>query len=399
MALLDLWQAIPNLLTGKTLEQVIKFAGDGKLKDGNTTSEEYRSLLEIISLTDLCRYGKDCLDSSFENSGFALQDIINQAGRRLGFQTIDGRYRGRQNLIGFDGLWSSSDGYKIVVEVKTTDAYRINLNSVAKYRNELIQRGDIQENQSSILIVVGREDTGELEAQIRGSKYAWDVRLISVDSLFRLVHIREEIEGPSVANKICNILRPQEYTRIDGIIDLVFETTAEVKLDDGPIDETSGTGLTITPIAGVKPPKFTPVNFHADCIERINHKLGLSLVKRTKATYIFPTNDTKVVCAISREHPYNPDTSYYWFAFHPHQKELLSSASTSYVAFGCGSAEITLLIPFKDFEPWLEGMNMTKKEDREYWHVHIAKTGDQMILDRKAGSDNIDLSKYLLVST
>jgi len=34
-----------------------------------------------------------------------------------------------------------------------------------------------------VLIVVGRQDTGELEAQIRGSRHAWDIRLISAEAL------------------------------------------------------------------------------------------------------------------------------------------------------------------------------------------------------------------------
>ena len=48
---------------------------------------------------------------------------------------------------------------------------------------------------SSILIVVGRDDTGELEAQVRGSRHAWDIRLISADALVKLVNLKETVEG------------------------------------------------------------------------------------------------------------------------------------------------------------------------------------------------------------
>jgi hypothetical protein len=202
MSLVDLWQSTPKQLSDKHVQQVIGFAGNGKLRDGNSTSEEFRAFIELIPSSDLSRYAAECLESHFEDSGLALQDIVNQSGRRLGLQVIDGRYRGTHNQIGFDGLWSSSDGDQIVVEVKTTDAYRIDLNTIADYRRALIRKGDISEERSSILIVVGRQDTGDLEAQIRGSRHAWDIRIISVDSLFRLVSIREEIEGPSVVRKI-----------------------------------------------------------------------------------------------------------------------------------------------------------------------------------------------------
>jgi hypothetical protein len=89
--------------------------------------------------------------------------------------------------IGFDGIWQQYDTWNLVVEVKTTDAYRIPLDAIAKYRNRLIESGKIIEAKSSILIIVGRDDTGELEAQIRGSKQAWDIRIISIDSLIRLL--------------------------------------------------------------------------------------------------------------------------------------------------------------------------------------------------------------------
>ena len=58
------------------------------------------------------------------------------------------------------------------MEVKTTDTYRIDLDTLAGYRRALIQGGSITEERASLLIVVGREDTGDLEAPIRGSRHA-----------------------------------------------------------------------------------------------------------------------------------------------------------------------------------------------------------------------------------
>lgn len=89
---------------------------------------------------------------------------------------------GKTNTTNFDGIWKESSGLHIVIEVKTSDAYRINLDTVANYRECLIRESGISEN-SSILLVVGRKDTGDLEAQIRGSKHAWGTRIISAESL------------------------------------------------------------------------------------------------------------------------------------------------------------------------------------------------------------------------
>src|ERR1700682_6366286 len=45
---------------------------------------------------------------------------------------------------------------------------------------------------ASTPIIVGREDTGALEAQIRGSRYPWEMLLSSVEGLIRLVQVKEK---------------------------------------------------------------------------------------------------------------------------------------------------------------------------------------------------------------
>lgn len=318
----------------------------------------------------------------------ALQDIVNQIGRRLGFTVADGRYRGVQTQLGFDGLWHSPDSHQIIVEVKTTDAYRIDLNRIADYRRGLIKASNVSEENSSILIVVGRQDTGDLEAQIRGSQHAWDIRLISVEALLRLMTIKEELEDPSIARKIRNILVPREFTRLDGIIDLVFSTTTDVLLEETIDDEVEIESA----VQGANKPKFIPVSFHEACAARIENYLGRSLLRRSRATFSSPDEQIILICAISKEH----DSNKYWFAFHPHQKETLEQANEPYLAFGCGSPAILLLIPYSDFDKWLDGLNMTIREDREYWHVHIFNDGDRFMLHRKSGEQQIDLTKYLV---
>src|SRR5205807_9641171 len=82
---------------------------------------------------------------------------------------------------------------------------------------------------SSILIAVGRQETGDLEAQIRGSRHAWDVRLISLDALLRLAEVKEELSDWDTSNKINQLLRPVEYTRLDGIVELLFATKKDLE--------------------------------------------------------------------------------------------------------------------------------------------------------------------------
>ncbi|HEY0370643.1 MAG TPA: hypothetical protein VGD79_01500 [Thermoanaerobaculia bacterium] len=392
MALRDLWLNTPEQIRDKHVQQIIAFAGEGKLLDGGAASAEFRALLDHLPSELLRRYATECLVESFQHSGLALQDVVNEVGRRLGFNITPGRYRGGTGKIGFDGIWTFPDGHAAVVEVKTTDAYRIDLNTIATYRRALIGESRILENASSILIVVGREDTGDLEAQIRGSRHAWDIRVISVEALMRLLSLKEELEDPGTVRRIHNLLIPREFTRLDDIVDLVFSTAEEVRQDDAP-DEAA---------EDVREPardaRLDPVAFHQECIARIQRVLQIPLLRESRVTYVSPDRDVAVVCAVSREYDRASATGY-WFAFHHHQKETLSAVGKPYVAFGCGSAEQLLLIPFMDFASWLEGMNTTERPERMYWHVHIVREEDgHFLLIRRKGFSKIDVSRYVVKS-
>jgi len=388
MALIDLWKKSKNQIEEKNIQQIIAFSGDGQVKDGNNASTEFREFLSNISSNLLIKYANQCLENSFNGSGFALQDIVNQVGARLGFEISYGRYRGTSGQIGYDGLWKFPSGHTIIVEVKTTDAYRIDLNTVANYRKLLTINETVAEQESSILIIVGRKDTGDLEAQIRGSRHAWDMRLISVDALMSLMKLKENVEDPKTIQKIHDILIPREFTKLDEIIEIVFSTAEDVK-DEEPIE------VADEKEEKVKAPKFVPVSFHDACIARIEGNLEISLLKKTKASFSTSDKSTRLICTVSKEHERGNQIGY-WFAFHPHQKQFLSEATTNFVAFGCGDKNRILLFPANEFLPLLSNMNTTQKEDRFYWHVHITRNNNELLLHLKKDNKNISVTKYLL---
>ena len=107
MPLTDLWLHSRDQLEDKHVQQIIAFAGTGQLRDGNAGSAEFRDFLSHVPSNLLRWYADQCLQEGFSGSGFALQDIINEVGGRLGFQVSHGRYRGSPGQIGHDGLWLS----------------------------------------------------------------------------------------------------------------------------------------------------------------------------------------------------------------------------------------------------------------------------------------------------
>ena len=385
MSLIDLWKSQKLQIEQKHIQQIIAIAGNGQLKDGKEASSEFRDFLSSISSNLLIAYASQCLENSFNGSGLALQDIVNQVGTRLGFDVGYGRYRGVSGQIGYDGLWKFPSGHTVIVEVKTTDAYRIDLETIAKYRKQLIKDGSAIEQSTSALIIVGRKDTGDLEAQIRGSRHAWDMRLISVDALMSLMRLKENVEDPKTIQRIHDILIPREFTKLDEIIEIVFSTAEDVK-EEEPIEDEEEKDKT---------PKFVPVSFHEACTERIEAHLKISLLKKSKASFSTSDKSTRLICAVSKEHERGNQIGN-WFAFHPHQKEFLSEATTSFVAFGCGDKNRILLFPADEFLPLLSNMNTTEKEDRFYWHVHITRNDGELLLHLKKGNTNISITKYLL---
>lgn len=391
----SIWKESKSLIETKKLHQIISFIGDGVLSDNNETSIELRGLLSSVPSSYLKKYIDECLNEKFKDSGFVLQDIINQIGERLGFEIEHGLYRGRTNSIGFDGIWKSKNGTELIIEVKTTDAYRINLDVIAEYREKLIESNKISESNSSILIVVGRQDTGDMEAQIRGSKHAWDIRIISAESLLLLLEIKEKLNDPKTTNQIVESLKPLEYTRLDKLIELIFLTAKDMELDDETeSDLIQEKGLSVNNDVAHKEKRFTPVNFHMECLEKISESKGLDFIKQGRVS--FHTKDKKIglIISISKRHEVTSHDGKYWFAFHPYQKEYLSDFEESYCAYGCENSSKLFLIPISDMNELTEFLWTTENEERMYWHIVIFEDNNSFKLQVPKKDTYLDINKY-----
>lgn len=219
-----MWRENRDEIRGKSVHQILAFAGEGRLADHNNCSKEFRDMLKVVSLDVLERYASDALSSGAADPGLALQDIVNEIGARLGYQVEHGLYRGRKGEAGHDGLWIDPDyRHATVVEVKSSSTYRIKLESIAQYRAQLAREGKVENERSSILIVVGQsdEDTADLEAQIRGSRHAWEIRVVSLAALFRMVALSDATDNRSSVRILREILIPCEYTKLDSLSEMV----------------------------------------------------------------------------------------------------------------------------------------------------------------------------------
>lgn len=394
-SILSIYQSNKHAFDGKGIFQILAFTGDGKLKDNNKTSTDFREFLSEIPSLLIKEFADNCLSESFSDGGFVLQDIINQIGARLSYSVTNGLYRGKSNDIGFDGIWKSKDDHSLIVEVKTTDAYRINLDTLANYRNKLILEEKVHKEKSSILIICGRQDTGDLEAQIRGSRHAWDIRLLSTDSLIKLLELKESLNDSKTIQQITELLKPKEFTRIDQLIDLIFTTTQDSQLDvpnEVEVDEADNSAKKVRNFSA---DREAPVNFNEVCFEKAKKQLKINLIKQTKTSYSNLDKSTALICSVSKKYTLGKNVRY-WYAFHPHQQEFLHEFNEKYVALGCGSPNNTLLIPFRDFEPLLKNCGITERAGKMYWHVVIHYRDAKYLIGQPGlgRGEMIDLTRF-----
>jgi len=393
----QLWHDQSAFLIGKSFLQIIQVAGDGQLRDENETSSELREWLGVIPLERLRSCAEECLSTAFADSGQALQDVINEVGVRLGFKVTPGRYRGVRNAIGNDGLWVGEDGFGFLIEVKTTDAYRINIDTVASYRAQLVKSEALEESKSSILIVVGRQDTGDLEAQIRGSQHAWDVRLISVDALLRLAEVKEQLNDWSTSNKINLMLRPVEYTRLDGIVELLFAAKQDLEKDDliAPPEEESKTGVQ----AKIAPSTYDAAREAA--VRKIEAKIGVTFVRRGKALRASSDGKTRLVCLASQKYAGPGGSGNYWYGFTVTQRQFLLDAQMGYAAFVCGDSDKLFLVNRDELLLWLPDMlttppDPTSDEEIRHWHIYFNDYVNRVDLMRSGGGVITNIVNYAL---
>lgn len=113
MPLLSIWSDAKESVLEMSIQQVVSVAGDGKLLDQSECSNELRYFLSQVDRQHLWKYAQECLEQSFENSGFVLQDVINEVGRRFGLNVGNGIYRGKRQHNNCDGIWKSKQQTRI----------------------------------------------------------------------------------------------------------------------------------------------------------------------------------------------------------------------------------------------------------------------------------------------
>jgi len=393
MPLLEIWKAAKDSVLKMNLEAIVKMAGDGQLRDGSEAAFEFRQFLTEVDSKKLAEYAAHCIDNAFINSGQILQDVVNEIGRRLGFVAENGRYQGVRNDIGYDGIWSIGS-QNIVIEVKTTNAYTIKLDVIAGYRDRLVEAGRVASD-SPILIVIGRDETESLEAQVRGSRHSWAIRIIGIEALIKLMEVNLSTSSKEVTEKIHAILRPIEYTRVDKIVDVIFSAAEDKGIELDGIDETIDfKGDSISKVYST--PQSTPRQIIEEkkqqAIEALGTKINRVLIKRKYSLYADKISSVHAAVAISKR--YERSENFYWYAYHEVQRQFLSEVNAGYMIFGMSDLDIAFAVPYEKLEELRQRLNSTIRDDgKEYKHIFVYQDGDKYSMRLKAGEE-LSLDSY-----
>lgn len=392
MSLINLWRATPETVLGMTLPTVVRMAidPDNSLKDGSPGSLAFRQFLTEIDSKKLASFATYCLENAFTDSGQVLQDIVNEIGRRLGFTAENGRYRGVRNDIGYDGIWTSN-GQSLVVEVKTTDAYTIRLDTIANYRDRLVEESRIPK-ETPILIVIGRNDTSSLEAQVRGSRHAWSMRIVGIDALIKLMEVNLTTSSDDVTEKIHTILRPFEYTRIDQIVDVVF-TTVEDK-EQQIEEEIAPISLEIQQERRTqqRTPREIIYNKKLAAIERLAKRESAAIQKRRNSLFADPLDEVHAVVVVSKRY----DDDGYWYAYHEDpQRKFLSQGKKGFLVLGMTDKDFSFAVPFDALEKVWNDLHQTVLESgRIYKHLSTYEVNGKFLLRIRNVDTHLELEPY-----
>ena len=364
-----------------SLKEIIDSTADGKLKDRGQGASRFRAFLESMSLDELGKLIQQALTGPAD--GRALQDVVNILGMKLGFKVEHGLYSGKHGSIGFDGLWQLNEQY-LVVECKTTDAYRISTKTLLNYASKIREERQVKHS-IPILLVVGRFDTGDIEAQIRGSRIDELFSVIGVDALLEIAKLSEKLYDGPASNSLSQFLLPEDHTRLDNIVWMMKDLISEKS--QGHINESQKTSKNTERIdvSGLD-------NLRNSMIKKLkDSKGGLhKFSNRSKVLYETQTNE-KYIFLVSKK--YTRDNIDYWYSIRPYWYELMKKYGGGLV-LGFEEESDFVCIPIDDLRELIKGTNRDISKSESSWKMEIRKIETKLELQLPKFGKTISLEDY-----
>ena len=137
-------------------------------------------------------------------------------------------------------------------------------------------------------------------------------------------------------------------------------------------------------------------SFHAEIIPRLEARFGNPLERRSRALWSSSDDSILVSCQVSKK--YEGRSQDFWFGLKRATKEALDAHPNAYCAFGLGSPDDVVLLPYRILADNLERLNTTPHKDGGvfHWHISFRESFGHMELLLSPKADNIDVTEFLL---
>jgi hypothetical protein len=191
------------------------------------------------------------------------------------------------------------------------------------------------------------------------------------------------------------VLRPIEYTRVDRIVDLLFDVRADADTGETEIAPAVSTVDVSAQTKPARRPSSAPTTdieaFRAEVANGVAKAAGTRLTKRRRSWFESPDGTTRAVVAVSKR--YQRDYQSYWYGVYDTQRKFLEETERGYLALAAQDTGRVWLLPAGEFERRVVEMNSTVRPDGQtYWHVLTKLSGDTCMLVTQAGE--FDLAPF-----
>jgi hypothetical protein len=231
-----------------------------------------------------------------------------------------------------------------------------------------------------------------LEAQIRGSRYAWDVRLISMAALFKLVELKNATDDPASARLLRGILIPREYTKLDSLLDIVSFVAHDISADT---EEELTEVENATGDKGAFVSQLNREELLAEAKAFLLKKLSLEFKDVSRS--LLESQDGRIAICYAASKPYaRGPYRQFWFGLRDHQIDFLSKHAGGYAAYSCAGSGI-LFMPWAELTKYASHMGETSYNKRHWRHVILQLTREgklKLQLKPEAPQNPVDVTKW-----
>ena len=212
-----------------------------------------------------------------------------------------------------------------------------------------------------------------------------------------MAEVKEQLNDWSTSNKINQLLRPVEYTRLDGIVELLFAAKQDLQAIEEIVPPTLE--VEVLPTEKIAPGELEKAR--EETIRRIGDFLSVTLLRRGKAIRASVDGKIRLVCLASQRYNGPAKSDNYWYGFTLAHRAFLADAEVGYVAFVCATSAKVYLIPREEFIGWLPDFwtsppEPESAEDIRHWHVYFNDFGDHVDLAREGGGTLAEMTRYLM---